>query len=285
MNSSMRVALCAVLFFITACGTLEVSIERTATPDAAPTGTLSALQTQNAQLATMVAMSTQPAGAPTLLPPQPSESPAQATAELPPATRITFLSGASVGVVSAPIAPGETQTYVVDVFEQQPMYVYVASQDSDVSVSIKTENGITMLNAQEHRNSWQGTLPQTGDYYVTVHGGAATENFSLTVTIPWRIQFSAGADSATVSGKTVAGYDVSYTVFALKGQTMRVDLENRSSKASLAIYGFTDGQSYLKSNAGQDSYHFVLPATQDYIVVVVPMAGSTINYIMTVTIQ
>jgi hypothetical protein len=88
-----------------------------------------------------------------------------------------------------------------------------------------------------------------------------------------------------VSGKTVSGYDLSYTVFAAKGQNMSVDLENLSSKASLSIYGFTDGQRYVRSETGQTRFHFVLPSTQDYIIVVVPLAGSVVSYTITVKIQ
>jgi hypothetical protein len=105
------------------------------------------------------------------------------------------------------------------------------------------------------------------------------------VTVPWRLQFSQGANSATVNGRTVAGYDVSYTIFAAKGQTMKAHLDQISSKASLAIYGFSDGQNYLRSDAGQRGYTFQLPSTQDYIVVVVPMPGLEVNYILTIQVQ
>jgi hypothetical protein len=165
------------------------------------------------------------------------------------------------------------------------MFVYVGSLNNDVTLSIKRQDGTTILSAAAQQTSWQGSLPQTENYYLTIHGGASTENFSLTVTVPSRIQFAAGADSATVSGKTVSGYDLSYTVFAAKGQNMSVDLESLSSKASLSIYGFTDGQRYVRSETGQTSFHFVLPSTQDYIIVVVPLAGSVVSYTITVRIQ
>jgi hypothetical protein len=66
---------------------------------------------------------------------------------------------------------------------------------------------------------------------------------------------------------------------------MNVDLGDLSGKASLSIYGFTDGQAYVRSAKGQTSYHFVLPSTQDYILVVVPTDGSVVSYSMTVKIQ
>ena len=282
MIALLRVLMCLPLLLLTACGTLEVSVDQTATPDAPSTGTVAALQIQNAELATKVALLNQvTAEPPTLPPPASSAEPSS----VPAATRITFLNGASVGVVSAPIAPGQTQNYVLDAFQSQPMFVYVASASSDVTVSIATEKGATILPAADKKNAWQGALPQTGDYYLSVHPGTSTENFTLTVTVPWRLQFSPGANSATVSGTTVAGYDVSYTVFAAKGQSMKVHLDQISSKASLAIYGFTDGQNYLRSDQGQRGFQFVLPATQDYIVVIVPLPGLEVDYTMTIQIQ
>ncbi len=285
MNAVVRVGVCSALFFLAACGTLQISVEGTPTPDVAATGTVGALQTQNADLATRVAQLKPPAVSATPLIIQPTGSSAPATIEPPGATRIAFLSGATVCIVSSQIQAGKTQYYVLQASQGQPMFVYVGSQNDDVTVSIRTQEGTSILNASDHRTSWQGILPQTQDYYLTIHGGATTENFSLTATVPSRIQFADGAVSASVDGKTVAGYDVSYTVLAEKGQTMRVDLENNSGKAALTIYGFTDGQYYARSGEGQTNSHFVLPMRQDYIIVVAPRNGSVVNYSLTVKIQ
>ncbi len=284
MSIPVRLCLCLSLLLLSACGTLEVSVDRTPTPDAPATGTMAALQVQNAELATRVAELNQVSLNATAIPTDSGTEVPSPTAP-PAATRITFLNGASVGVVSAPIAPGQTQNYVLDAFQSQPMFVYVASASNDVTVSITTENGATILPAADKKNSWQGALPQSGDYYLTIHPGSIIENFTLTVTVPWRIQFSQGTNSATLNGTTVAGYDVSYTIFAAQGQTMKVHLDQISSKASVAIYGFHDGQNYLRSDAGQRGYQFVLPSTQDYIVVVVPMPGLEVNYILTIQVQ
>ena len=282
MRALVPAAAGGLLFMLAACGTLEISVDGTPTADVATTGTVGALQTQYAELATRVAAAPPAVGTT----PEPTIAPGEvATVAVPPATRITFLNGASVGVVSAPIAPDERQAYVLDAFKNQPMFVYVASANNDVTVSIEADDGTVILRPSEQKISWQGTLPNTGDYYLTVHGGAYIENFTLTVTVPWRLQFATGEDSITLGGKTTAGYSVSYTVYAIKGQTMKVHLDQMSSKASLSVYGFTDGNRYLSSDAGQRGYQFLLPATQDYIVVVVPFAGSSIDYILTVQIR
>lgn len=227
--------------------------------------------------------------APTVQPASSSVPPTQAVVAPPlllsDATRIVFLNGATTGVVSAPISAGQVQNYVLQAFQAQPMLVAVDSVDQDVTLSIKTQGGTSMLNAAARQTTWQGTLPQTEDYYLTVHAGATTENFTLTVTIPSRIKFAEGAISAKTSGKTVGGYNVTYTVFAIKDQKMTVDLTNFSGDAALTIYGFTDGQPYLRSVAERTSFTFKLPSTQDYIIEVVPRAGSVVNYLMSIQIQ
>ncbi len=236
-----------------------------------PTATLAPLVLPTAAPPT-ASLPTQPVGAPTII-------------VVPAATRITFLTGATTGVLSAPIQPGQTINYVLQAAQGQPMIVDVGSLNSDVTLSIKTQGGTSMLNASAGRTSWQGSLPQTEDYYLSVHGGATTENFTMTITIPSRIKFQEGADSAKVSGQTVAGYNVAYVLFAIKDQKMNVDLTGLSGNVVLSIWGWNDGQPYVRASSERSSFAFTLPATQDYIVQVVPQAGSTVKYLMTVKIQ
>ena len=286
MRLVVRLFFSLLILILSACGTMEITVDRTPTADVAATGTVAALRAQNAALQTQIAGLGTPQALFTPIPPTLTSVTAEpATARAPGATRITFLQGATVGVVSAPIEAGRTQEYVLQAFRAQPMFAYVASVDSDVTLSIKRQDGTTILSAADHKISWQGTLPETEDYYLTIHGGALTENFSLTVTVPSRIEFAEGAESATVSGQTVGGYGVSYTLFAGKGQKMRVDLDEFSSKASLSIYGFTDGEYYLRSDRAQTGYQFVLPMTQDYIIVIIPASGRVVRYTMTVKVQ
>ncbi|HEX8991609.1 MAG TPA: hypothetical protein VF784_08000 [Anaerolineales bacterium] len=287
MNGPARAGLCALLLALCACGTLQISVEGAATPDRAATDTVSALQAKNAELQTQVALlgSRSDEAATRIASTTPATFGAAPTPAPPSATRITFLNGATVGVVNAPIAAGTTQSFVLQVFQAQPMFVFVGSPGSDVTLSINRQDGTPILREEAHQISWQGTLPQTENYYLTIHGGTTTEEYSLTVTVPSRIEFGQGANTASISGKTVAGYDVSYTVMAAKRQKLSVQLDNVSAPASLSIYGFTDGQRYLSSSSSQASYGFVLPATQDYIIVVVPRAGRVVSYTLTVTIQ
>ena len=88
MNFSVRISVCILLLSMLACGTLEISVERTPTPDVVATGTVGALQAQNAYLSTKMAMLNPPAEiftpTPLVQPVSPSVAP---TESLPAATR------------------------------------------------------------------------------------------------------------------------------------------------------------------------------------------------------
>ncbi len=212
----------------------------------------------------------------------------QPTVALPNATRISFLAGATTAIVTGPIQAGGTQNYVLEAMQGQPMIVNVSSLHNDVTLAIKTQGGTTLLSIASAQSTWQGSLPQTEDYYLTLRGGASTEDFTLNIVIPSRITFLPGTDSTKVTGKTVGGYDTSYVAFASKGQKMTLDLGNLSSNAALSVWGFSDGQPYLNGNMTQQTHFtFTLPATQDYVIQVVPQGGhvNVVSYVLNLRIQ
>jgi hypothetical protein len=157
--------------------------------------------------------------------------------------------------------------------------------NNDVTLSVKTQGGTSMLNQSAHQSTWQAMLPQTEDYYIGVYGGASSENYTLSVEIPARIKFLPDATTFKLSGETVGGYVVAYTVLAIKDQKMTVNLNSQANSVVLTIYGYTDGQPYVRAVTEQTSYTFRLPATQDYIIEVVPQAGKDVKYDMEVIIK
>ena len=277
-------ALAIIVFISLACGGTTTPIAPLSQSDVA-TVVAATIQALTAQAPTPLPPTTIPPTAALLSTAVPTFPLVQPTQILPEATRINFLTGATTGSVTGTIQPGETKTYVLEASQGQPMIVMTNSLNNDVTMSIKTKGGTSILNATSKLSNWQGTLPTTEDYYISVYGGAVAENFSLFVEIPARIKFAPGADSAIVSGKTVGGNNVTYTLFASEGQTMKVDLNGTGGNAALTIYGFSDGQPYIRSVTGATTFNFKLPLTQDYIIEVVPMAGQVVNYTLVINIK
>lgn len=201
---------------------------------------------------------------------------------LPAATRINFLTDATSGVVTGTILPGQSLFYVLNAAQGQPMIAMVDSYNHDVTMSVKTAGGTSLLNGGQNLNT---LLPVTEDYYFTIQGGASTENFTLTIETPARISFAIGKNNAIRTGKTSGGYVISYVLFAQQDQYMEVDLNGVAKDAALTIYGFSDGQPYIRSVTGATTFSKKLPSTQDYIIDIVPAAGKEVNYTLVVTVK
>ena len=226
---------------------------------------------------------------------QPTSVPATAvptSTPLPSATnvsgevRIVYAAGATSGSVEGVLEPGQTQIFLVRAEAGQPLEVSTGSLNNDVTFSVTgVTDGKTLLSAAQKLTSWQTMLTVSQDYRITVYAGATTENFTLDVITPARIKFAAGAVSATEKGITPGGRIVSYILYALANQQMDINLTTTNNDALLSVYGFEDGQPYLRSAAGSNTFSMKLPATQDYVVQVVPMAGTEANYTLTITIK
>ncbi len=236
-------------------------------------------------VATMRAITPPPATA-TAAPASPTSIPAIPTATSSvTATRVNFLGGATTGVVSGPIAPGQTLAYVLQAGQGQPMLVRVDSPQNDVTLSISTQGGTSLLSASARQTSWQGTLPQTEDYVITLYGGAATQQFTLVIEIVSRINFATGTDQIKISGTTPSGYSVAYVVFALQNQKMDVEIYGVGRNAALTVWGYANGKTYLRAANNKTNFSFTVPRTQDYILEIDPKAGAILSYVIYVRIQ
>ena len=223
---------------------------------------------------------------PTGTPIPPTEAPPPSpTPILPAATRITFAPGATYGSADGTISVGETKAFVLEAMKDQPILASVGSFNNDVILSIITENGVALLPAEQNFTSWQGSLPATQDYFLYISGAQETENFSLWVTIPSRIKFDAGTTSAEVEGVTVDGYIASYVVGAQGGQTMDILLTANPDVAALTVWGFSDGQPYMRAVMGSTTFNMQLPSTQDYIINVVPQGDHEVDFTLRVEIE
>ena len=165
------------------------------------------------------------------------------------------------------------------------MLASVSSPSNDLTMSITANDGTALLPASQGWSNWQGTLPATQDYFFQIIGGASTEDFTLWVSIPSRIEFAPGAISATVSGKTVEGYIASYVVAAQGGQTINILLTPNPNSAALTVWGFSDGQPYIRAQMGSTTFNMQLPSTQDYIIDVVPQGGQEVDFSLKVEIK
>jgi hypothetical protein len=224
----------------------------------------------------------------TALPPTATSAPAPTNTSrpLPSGVRINFATGATSGVVEGQIKNGEVKDFLVGASAGQPMIIMVDSPNHDVTFSVTGQkDGIVLLSPSEKSASWQTMLTKTQDYLVQVAGGANTEKFTLNINTPARINFDPGAVSAQRSGSTAGGWTVSYVLRANAGQKMKLQLDAPGGNAVLAVYGYQDGQPYLRYVVEQTTFEMTLPATEDYIIQVFPRAGEVASYKLTVEVK
>jgi hypothetical protein len=213
-------------------------------------------------------------------------TPLPQTPIVPLPVRINFATGATAGIVTGQIQTSQILNYMVGADQNQPLIISVNSANNDVTFAvIGMYDGKILVSQAQKISSWQTMLDVSQDYLVQVIGGAANENFTLNINTPARVNFDPGAISATRKGLTPGGLNVGYIVRASAGQQMDLNLQGPAGDVVLSVYGYQDGNPYLRYVVEATTFSLKLPATQDYIIQVVPRAGQVINYTLTISIQ
>jgi hypothetical protein len=181
------------------------------------------------------------------------------------ALHISFTPGATSAVVQGILAAHGVQYYAIQAAANQLIEVS-ATPENTVGLTIYGVDGTVLKNTMSQGAFFRGYLPVTQDYIIVLSGASSAMSYSLSVIIPARISFAAGATSAEVSDNLAAHGAQYYIIKALAGQLMQVNVTS-SQAVRLSIYG-VDG-TVLKSGMGEGAtFAGTLPSTQDYILVV-----------------
>jgi hypothetical protein len=133
-------------------------------------------------------------------------------------------------------------------------------------------------------NNWQWLLPKTEVYTIQVFGGSTSEDYTLTAKVAQRIAFASGATSITLNGSTPKGFVFSYVLTCQANQSMTASLNVPASTAYLDIFGLATG-TLVSSSSKVNTWTGTLPATEDYIIEVIPVGGKLVDYTLTVTVK
>ena len=200
-------------------------------------------------------------------------------------TRIRFEAGATAAVITDSAKADSVKGYRLRALAGQILMATLTSNPSNARLSIFAADGrLLQVTTSSDRSYLLAYLPTNQDYTVVVTTGSQKINYTLEIMIPSRIQFASGAYSDSVDGTISNHLPVSYILRAGKGQTMTVKVTSPDDVA-LTIYGLSDGQPLTRAGgAGVSNWSGKLPATQDYIVQVVPAVDST-TFTLKVTIK
>jgi hypothetical protein len=218
---------------------------------------------------------------PTSFAPTSPPAPTQAPPVAGQATRLSFQTGATNVDVQGSVAQGGATNYLVKAGAKQTMMVMLSSANQSLVLQIQAPDGAKLASASQKLTFWQGTLPLSGDYLISVvsTGGAGT--FDLNITIPVRVTFASGAVTATMNGLVGPQQINTYLLRALQGQTMTVTINSPKNNIFLTIYGLEDGTPYVRSVMGLTTFTFKLPTTQDYVIQCVSTSDKAENYTVT----
>jgi len=176
-----------------------------------------------------------------------------------------------------------TKVYVMGVAAGQfvEMSATVGAMGQGLRFSIVGADG-TVLRAMGEAYA-RTVVPSTQDYYVELASDVGAVSYRMSVLIPVRIRFAPGATSAEIDGSLAASGVHHYVLRALAGQRMIIAPRATQGQVGLVISG-TDGQVLLSGRVAGDGYDGILPTTQDYLITVQAVGGTSADYTLEVTI-
>jgi hypothetical protein len=216
----------------------------------------------------------------------PSTSPTDTTGLL----RVRFARGTTSGLVNDSLRAGEARGYLLGADQGQVMLVHaitwpVRQGESPPAATVRVysvEQGSELTAPAGAGSLWSGRLPSSGDYTVRVSATGPTA-YTLAVQIPRRLSPTAGDPTAAITGTAPSRAPVDYIIAGASGQTLAASVRE-SDPVTLHLYGLDDGEQLAPLPERRQLWAGRLPATQDYVVSVVP-ADEGARYELTVTLR
>jgi hypothetical protein len=215
----------------------------------------------------------------------PSTSPWDTTGLL----RVRFARGTTSGLVNDSLQAGDTRGYLIGAEQGQVMMVHAITwpvgqgESPAATVRVYSVADGSQLTAPAGAGPlWSGRLPSSGDYTVQVSATGPT-SYTLAVQIPRRLTPTAGDPTAAIAGTAPSRAPVDYIVAGEGGQTLAASVRE-SDPVTLHLYGLDDGEQLAPLPERRRLWAGRLPATQDYVVSVVP-ADEGAMYELTVTLR
>jgi hypothetical protein len=103
------------------------------------------------------------------------------------ATRVLFAKNAVGAVIVGTVTAPDPTRYILYAFAKQHMFVELSSPNDAANFSVAAVSSQTVLKPLDNDSrTWDGILPASDDYLISVALGSATTDFKLTITILWQ---------------------------------------------------------------------------------------------------
>ena len=206
-------------------------------------------------------------------------------------TRIRFARGTTSGILNDSLAAGGERTYLLGALQGQVMLAHAiawsdprSGHQGETVVRVFQPDGAELAAPGGAGPLWTGRLPASGDYIVRVRATDGPTPYTLAVQIPRRVVTDRENPSASFSGVAPSRAPVDYLIKGERGRVLAVDLRSESEGTHLHVYGLDDGVQLAPLADRRLRYGGALPATQDYVISVVP-AGEGARYEVLITLR
>ena len=205
--------------------------------------------------------------------------------------RVQFARGTTSGLVNDSLRAGDTRGYLIGAERGQVMMVHAITWPVLQGGAPQPATTVRVYSVAEGRELaapagtgplWSGRLPSSGDYEVRVSATGPTA-YTLAVQIPRRLTPSSGDPTAAIAGSAPSRAPVDYIIAGEAGQALAASVRE-SDPVTLHVYGLDDGRQLAPLPERRQLWAGKLPATQDYVVSVVP-ADESARYELTVTLR
>jgi hypothetical protein len=205
--------------------------------------------------------------------------------------RVRFARGTTSGLVNDSLRAGETRGYLLGADQGQVMMVHAITWPVRQDGSPPPAATVRVYSVADGRELaapagagalWSGRLPSSGDYAVRV-SATAPAAYTLVAQIPRRLTPDAGDPTAAITGTAPSRAPVDYIIAGRSGQTLAASVRE-GDPVTLHVYGLDGGEQVAPLPERRRLWAGRLPATQDYVVSVVP-ADEGARYELTVTLR
>lgn len=206
-------------------------------------------------------------------------------------TRVRFARGTTSGILNDSLAAGEEHAYLLGALQGQVMLVHAIAwsdprggSQGETAVRVYRSEGTELAAPGGPGPLWTGRLPVSGDYVVRVRAAGGPTPYTLAVQIPRRVVVDRENPSASFSGVAPSRAPVDYLIKGERGRTLAVELRSETEGTHLHVYGLDDGVQLAPLAERRRRYAGRLPASQDYVVSVVP-PGEGSRYELLITLR
>lgn len=190
------------------------------------------------------------------------------------ANRISFAPGTTNAIVDGSVKANNSMRFVFRIAKGQLLDLSVYSPGK-ISIAVSSAAGTKLVDFSKGWTWYRDYLQEAGDWYVDIRADGADANFSLFLSIPQRLSFTAGTNSLKAQATIPNGRLHTFLVWGNKGQTIKLNVSPNSN--IYATITHVDGSVVLSPMGTLSSFEGTLPLAGDYMINVVVRdgAGST----------